>query len=147
MDLTQQQIADHLGLSQQQVSAWLERLDLTVEAGLDRIRLAYIEALRAAAAAQTPSEEREAMFRARRGLAELKLGREKGALVEAEGVRRAATVTARTVRDSILDIHFRLDPMLAGISSPHERSKLWDRELRLICRDLIQAIHRAGGVE
>jgi phage terminase Nu1 subunit (DNA packaging protein) len=49
--LTQQEIAEHLDLSQQAVSQWLDRLGIAWrEVGLDEIRVAYIRELREHAA-------------------------------------------------------------------------------------------------
>ena len=50
---TQQQIAEHLGLSQQAVSKQLSKLGIDWKtASLDQIRLEYIKQLRKAAAGQ-----------------------------------------------------------------------------------------------
>jgi hypothetical protein len=51
MALTQQQIADHLDLAQQNVSAFVQQLDFDWRsASLDEVRIAYIRKLRAQAA-------------------------------------------------------------------------------------------------
>jgi DNA-binding transcriptional ArsR family regulator len=134
--LTQQQIAEHLGLSQPSVSGWLAKLGLTVDAGLDTIRLAYVEALRAAGAARTGTEERDTYFRARRQLAELRVARERGEPFQAAAVRQRAFRCARTGRDGAMAIQYRLGPLLAAETDPAKRAEMWDRELRQLCEEL-----------
>ena len=53
---TQKEIAEHLGITQQAVSAQMKKLDLDWRnATIDEIRLAYIERLRAEAAQHVSS--------------------------------------------------------------------------------------------
>lgn len=145
--MSQQEIGDHLGLSQQQVSAWLARLGLTVEAGLDAIRLAYIEALRAAAAGQAPSEERENYLRIRRQRAEFEYLRETGKLVSAEGVHTSARRAGRALGEAISNIGIRIGPQLAGVSDPGERARIWDRELGRVREAMAEQMQRMAGPE
>jgi hypothetical protein len=85
---TQQEIADHLGMTQQAVSAQMERLGLDWRtASLDAIRLAYIENLRAQAAGHRSeggldlTQERALSERIDRQLKELTLAEKLGQLV------------------------------------------------------------------
>ena len=130
MDLTQDMVAEHLGLSQQQASQWLARLGLDLSAGLDAIRLAYIEQLRAAAAGQGPSVERDGYYRVRRLVAEHKLAVMRGELVPADGVRQEARRTGRVCRDLLLDLAERVGPRLVNIRSAHESTKILEEEMR-----------------
>jgi len=143
MSLTQREVAEHLSLSQPSVSDWLTRLGLTLDAGLDAIRLAYIQALRASASTQTPSAERDAFFRTRRELAELKLARERSTLIDAEATKKRALQVGRRGRDAVLHIRFRLDPLLAGEPDPARRAELWDCELRQICDEIARGVEAA----
>lgn len=136
MPLTQSEIGDHLGMSQQQVSSWLDRLGLSVDHDLATIRLRYIEALREAAAGVTPSAEREAGHRARRQLLELRYLRESGALTSASEVEKAARDTARTVRDAMLGIPDRLAQVLDP-AHPQRAHKLLTAEIQSALRALL----------
>ena len=91
---TQQQIAEHLGLSQQAVSKQLSKLGIDWKtASLDQIRLEYIKQLRKAAAGQTDEYMKVKLARERieteRVLIQLK--KEKGELVDSPQPFRAVT--------------------------------------------------------
>lgn len=137
--LKQEDIAAHLDLSQGQASVWLSRLGLDLEAGLDAIRIGYIRALRKSAA-QHVTPEREALDRARREIAELRLAREKGELVDAKAVRRRAFTLGRAARDAVMNLRFRLDPLLANEHDAVKRAEIWDRETRAICSEIAAGV-------
>lgn len=130
--LTQADVGDHLGLSQQQTSAWLSRLGLTVDAGLDAIRIAYIEALRRAAAAQAPSEDREGLLRARRQLAEIEVLRAAGVLVEAAGVVRPIEEILGQVKSGIEVIADRKAAVLAAETNVAKVHRILSDEFRAV---------------
>lgn len=88
MALTQQQIADHLDLAQQNVSAFLKQLDFDWrESSLDQVRLAYIHKLRAQAAGHRSEDgldlvrERVMTERVDRELKVFTLAEKKGQLI------------------------------------------------------------------
>lgn len=83
---TQQEIAEHLGLSQQAVSKQLSKMGIEdwKEKSLDEIRLAYIERLRKAAAGQNDEymEVKTAREKIEVERAAIALKKEKGELVD-----------------------------------------------------------------
>lgn len=88
MALTQQQVADHLDLAQQNVSAFLVQANLDLaSATLDEIRLAYIRKLRGQAAGHRSEDgldlvrERVLTERVDRELKQYTLAEKKGTLV------------------------------------------------------------------
>ncbi len=139
MPLTQQEIAEHLGLSQQQVSAWLARLALDVDAGLDAIRLAYIEALRTAAAGGGSNPEKDGYVRARRHLAELQLQRERALVCDVAAVGAVARETHRDLRNDLLALPDRLAVVLDP-ASPARAHKLLNAAIRKLLDEHVRRL-------
>lgn len=91
MALTQQDIADHLDLAQQNVSELMKKLDIDWRAAtLDEIRVAYVRQLRAQAAGHRTEDghdlvrERVMTERVDRELKQFTLAEKKGLLVNVE---------------------------------------------------------------
>lgn len=91
MALTQQDIADHLDLAQQNVSELMKKLEIDWrEATLDEIRIAYVRQLRAQAAGHRTEDgldlvrERVMTERVDRELKQFTLAEKKGLLVNVE---------------------------------------------------------------
>jgi hypothetical protein len=88
---TQQQIAEHLDISQQQISELMQKLNINWQADtLDQIRVAYIRNLRSVAAGHRSSDgmdltrERVLTERVDRELKELMVSEKRGMLVNVE---------------------------------------------------------------
>lgn len=73
-------------------------------------------------------------------LLRLELEEKEGRLVDAEAVRKRALQTARTARNAVLNMRFRIDPLLAGEADPVKRAEIWDRETRAICEELARVV-------
>lgn len=74
-------------------------------------------------------EERSILLRLEREEKEGKLG-------DLDAVRKRALQLARGARDAVLNMRFRIDPLLAGEADPAKRAEIWDRESRQICDEL-----------
>lgn len=72
----------------------------------------------------------------------LRLEREQleGRLVDAEAVAKRAHQVARAARDAVMNMRFRLDPLLAGEVDPQKRAEIWDRETRQVCEELARGV-------
>lgn len=88
---------------------------------------------------QLLTKHRAATEASRAELARLELEEKQGRLVNAEAVRKRAHQAARTARDAVMSLRFRLDPLLAGETDPAKRAELWDKEARHICEELARA--------
>jgi hypothetical protein len=63
-----------------------------------------------------------------------------GRLVDAEIVRRRELQLGRAGQEAVMNLRFRLDPLLAGEADPAKRAEIWDRELRGICEEIARAV-------
>jgi DNA-binding transcriptional ArsR family regulator len=79
--LSLQAVAEHLGLSRQAASHHLRALGLTLDHGLDQIRLAYLEHLRQQAA-MTASPARERLLRLKTLREEIRLKIDEGRTID-----------------------------------------------------------------
>lgn len=107
--LTQAEVGAHLGLAQPRVGQVLAELGLTLEDGLERIRLAYIERLRGEVSGR---QQRDALLHVRRLQAELSLRVRCGELIEAREAERAIWDLVRGFRNSLLALVDRIGPLL-----------------------------------
>lgn len=75
----------------------------------------------------------------------LRLERERieGALCETESVRKAAFNTSRPAMNAIMNLRFRIDPLLQGEADAAVRAEIWDRELRSVCAEIQRASDEA----
>lgn len=85
---------------------------------------------------QLLTKHRAAAEYSRSELLRLELEEKEGRLVDAEAVRRRAMQTARAARDAVMNLRYRIDPLLAGEADVAKRAEIWDRETRLICEEL-----------
>lgn len=106
---TQQQIAEHLDLSQKQVSELMERLAIDWQAcGMDEIRVAYIRNLRDRAAGHRSEDgldlvrERVLTERVDRDLKMLTLAEKRGQLVNVAQLEPALTQMVGAFRSELL---------------------------------------------
>lgn len=88
---------------------------------------------------QLLTKHRAAAEHARAELLRLELQEKEGRLVDAEAVRRRALLTSRAARNAVMNLRFRIDPLLAGEADPVKRAVIWDRETRAICEELARA--------
>jgi hypothetical protein len=73
-------------------------------------------------------------------LLRLELAEREGRLVDAEAVRRRALQLASAAGDAIMNLRYRLDPLLSGEADPAKRAEIWDRELRQIREELARGV-------
>lgn len=88
---------------------------------------------------QLLTKHRAAAEQSRAGLLHLELEEKEGRLGDTEAMRRQAFKAARASRDAVMNLRYRLDPLLAGEPDPAKRAQLWDTELRQICEELARA--------
>lgn len=98
----------------------------------------YIERLRKGAASVRSelAEGRARLAQARADREELELATRRGALVDAEEVRRAIFAAARASRDIILGVPHRVAPLILGITDQHEAIRILTDEMRRACAEL-----------
>jgi hypothetical protein len=84
--------------------------------------------------------------RARAELLRLELEEKEGRLVDAEVARKRTFQLARAGRDAVMNLRFRIDPLLAGESDPAKRAEIWDRETRQICEEIARASARRSSL-
>ena len=121
---TQQEIAEHLGITQQAVSAQMQPLGLDWRnESMTRIRLAYLENLRAVAAGhrsadgQDLTRERALTERVDRELKELTLAEKKGQLVNVQQLEAALTQMVVAFRTEVMGLADRLKDDLDALYS------------------------------
>lgn len=82
-------------------------------------------------------------------LLRLELEEKEGRLVDADVARKRTFQLARSGRDAVMNLRYRIDPLLAGETDPAKRAEIWDRETRLICEEIARAaaapFEAAGG--
>lgn len=106
-----------------------EQPGLRASAGDD----SYVILQKAKAAAEV---ERAALLRMEREAKE-------GALCETEFVRKSAFATSRAAMEAIMNLRFRIDPLLSGESDEAKRASIWESELRAICTEIQRATDSA----
>lgn len=106
-----------------------EQPGLRASAGDD----SYVILQKAKAAAEV---ERAALLRMEREAKE-------GALCETEFVRKSAFATSRAAMEAIMNLRFRIDPLLSGESDEAKRAAIWESELRAICTEIQRATDSA----
>lgn len=79
-------------------------------------------------------------------MARMEREEKEGLLVNTEAVRKRALQTARGARDAVMNLRYRIDPLLAGEVDPVKRAEIWDRELRLICEEISRGTASATDV-
>lgn len=94
---------------------------------------------------QLLTKHRAATEASKSELARLELEEKQGLLVNAEAVRKRAMLTARAARDAVMNLRFRIDPLLSGESDPVKRAAIWDLETRRICEEIARGITTATG--
>jgi hypothetical protein len=88
---------------------------------------------------QLLTKHRAAAEQSRAELLRLELEEKEGRLVDAEVSRKRTFQLARAGRDGVMNLRFRIDPLLAGESDPAKRAEIWDRETRQICEEIARA--------
>ena len=89
---------------------------------------------------QLLTKHRAATEASKAELARLELEEKQGKLGEIEAMRKRAHQSSRRARDAILNLRYRVDPLLAGEADPVKRAEIWDRELRQVCEELARSI-------
>lgn len=89
---------------------------------------------------QVLTKHRAAAEYNRSELLRMELEEKQGSLVDAEAVRKRAFQVASTAGDAVMNLRFRIDPLLAGEVDPLKRAEIWDRELRLIREEIARSI-------
>lgn len=85
------------------------------------------------------TRHRAASEATRAELLQLELAEKEGRLVDAETVRRRELQLSRAGREGVMNLRYRLDPLLAGETDPQKRAELWDRECNAICEEIARA--------
>ena len=62
-----------------------------------------------------------------------------GLVCDAEAVRKASFNTSRPAMSAIMNLRFRIDPLLMGEPDAAKRSEIWDLELRAVCDEIIRS--------
>lgn len=119
---TQKEIAEHLGITQQAVSAQMKKLDLDWRnATIDEIRLAYIERLRAEAAQHVSSsgldlvEEKAKTERITRELKLIELQEKKGQLVDVTELQKDLTMVFLNFKNILMGRDAKLKQSIDSI--------------------------------
>lgn len=89
---------------------------------------------------QLLTKHRAAAEQLRAELLRLEFEEKEGRLVDAESVRKQAFAAARAARNAIVNMRFRIDPLLAGETDRTKRMEVWDRETRTICEELARSL-------
>jgi len=77
---------------------------------------------------------------ARAEMLQLDLAEKEGRLADTEVVRKYAFSAARAARNAILNLPFRIDPLLQGETDRAKRMEVWGREIRAICSELAEGL-------
>lgn len=88
---------------------------------------------------QLLTKHRAAAEQERATLLRLEREEKEGLLVDADVARRRTFQLARAGRDAVMNLRYRIDPLLAGEADLAKRAEIWDRETRLICEEISRA--------
>lgn len=86
------------------------------------------------------TKHRAAAEQERATLLRLEREREEGSLVDAEAVRKRELQLGRAGREAVMNMRYRIDPLLAGEVDAAKRGEIWDRETRAICDEIARAV-------
>jgi hypothetical protein len=88
---------------------------------------------------QTLQKARAAAETERATLLRIEREEKEGLVCDAEAVRKASFNTSRPAMSAIMNMRFRIDPLLMVETDAAKRSEIWDRELRAVCDEIIRA--------